>query len=815
MSFFLDDLWKCSQQKFYYKNTLFYEIFFDTRHIIEGKNGVYFCCEKNFNKAKNYINEAIEKNIIAIVSPFKIDIRTCPILIYSNPIKLLQKFAKKHLRKFKNLKKITIIGNNDKILIKEWLFNCLNDTYSVIHSPNNYNSQIGVPISVLETKKYHKIAIFQCAISSIKKMRRIENIIKPQIGILTNIDKNHLKNFSSKKKIILEICLLFKHVEKIFFYCNSQITLNFFKKKIKKKEIISIGTKKFCDVQFITFKKKIIHIKIHAKVYQFKVIVKKLENLFDLLIIIAVLYDLGFSQEQIQEKIFRLKSITISLEITRGIFNSMIINDKYSLNLISMKIAVNKLIYLSNNKKIIIIMDSFLDKDIHFNLYQDIIKFLNSTKLDYVFLIGNFRKKHKKIAFNRVLFLSSFKKLICNFNTVEIKNSSILIKGNQIFKLKKFINCIQYQVHNTILEIDVNSIFHNIKIFKKLLNSNTKIMAMIKANAYGIGSYELAKFLQYYKIDYLSVACPDEGVVLRKNGINIPIMVINYDYNSYDNMINYQLEPEIYNLKTFIFFLKKIKEKKHQKKYPIPIHIKINSGMHRLGFELKELDNLIKIIKKNILYIYIKSIFTHLVSTDNKKNHDFTLKQINNFEKGYKKITSQLHYKPFKHVLNTHGIINYGDYQFDMVRIGIGMYGYVSDKQIQKKLKNVITLKTKISQIFYLKKGESVGYNRMFITNKNIKIATIPIGYADGIFRKLGNGNFYVLINNKKIKIIGDICMDMMMIECKSIDYNDEEDVIIYGKNNSINNVAKLCKTIPYEILTSISSRVKRVFVEN
>lgn len=810
--FSLYDLWKCSNQNFIYTNKLFYEIFFDTRCIINGKIGVYFCFEKNFDQAKNYINEAIEKQVIAIVSPFKINIKKCPILIYHNPIQLLQKFAKKYFSQFEHLKKIAITGSNGKTIVKEWLFQCLNDHYSIIHSPNNYNSQIGVPLAVLQTQYKHKIGIFECGISLPNEMKNIENIIQPHIGILTNINKKHVENFSCTKQLIEEKCLLFNNVKTIFCYCNNYFMYNFFKEKFKKQEIIIIGEKKFCDIQLCFFKKNYIYIRIFSKKYCFKVQIQNRNILFNLLILISVLYHLGFSTIAIQEKILRLQPITMCLKITHGIFNSMIMCDTYGLNLLSMKIAINKLKYLFNKKTIIIIIDSLLNKKSYFNLYKDIINFLNSIIVDHIFLIGQFKKKHKIISTNSISFFVSINSFINSFNKVNISNASILIKGYQIFKLKKFINTLENQSHNTLLEINLNSIYHNIKFFRNCLNKRTKIMAMVKANAYGISEYQIAKFLQYYKIDYLCVAYSDEGVILRQNGIYIPIMVMNISNNSYDDIINYNLEPEIYSLKILTIFLNKLKEKKYIKK-KFSIHIKIDTGMHRLGFQKFEIHNLIKKIKKNMLYIDVKSIFTHLVATENKKDYNFILKQINLFEQCYKQIIEQLDCNPLKHVLNTHGVINYLNYQFDMVRIGIGIYGLLSNNN-KHVLKNVITLKSKISQIICLKKGDSVGYNRIFIAKKNIKIGTLPIGYADGIFRKLGNTNFSVLINNKKIKIIGAICMDMMMINIKQNNYNEGQEVIIYGEKNSINNIAKLCETIPYEILTSISVRIKRIFIE-
>lgn len=369
---------------------------------------------------------------------------------------------------------------------------------------------------------------------------------------------------------------------------------------------------------------------------------------------------------------------------------------------------------------------------------------------------------------------------------------------------------IKYKSHCSFLEVNLDYIYHNIKIFKKYLYTETKIMAMVKANSYGIGSIEVSKMLENINIDYLGVAYSNEGVLLRKKGINLPIIVLNPVENSCIDIINYNLEPGIYSLKILQFFIKKIKEIKYIKKFFI--HIKIDSGMHRLGFEYNNLENLLTELSNN-KHIYVKSIFSHLSDAD-VKNSKFTINQINKFENCYNKISIFIGYKPIKHILNSHGIIHYSNYQFDMVRIGIGMYGYINNIFVQKQLKNVITLKTQISQIIHVKKGETVGYNQNFYAKNNMSIATLAIGYADGLFRKLGNGNFYVLIKNKKAKIVGSICMDMMMVNINNISCHEGDEVIIYGNSNTLEKISKKCDTIPYEILTSISNRIKRIFIK-
>lgn len=809
--FLLYDLWKYSYQDFYNQNIFFDEIFFDTRNIIKGEHGVYFCFEKIYEKAKIYVQEAVEKKVVAIVSCFNFDTKNIPILVNKNPIKLLQKFSKYHLQKFLHLQKIAITGSYGKTIIKEWLHFCLRDEFMVVSSPKSYNSQIGVPISILQTKKHHQVGIFECGISSPNEMKNLQNIICPEIGILTNIQKEHLQFFESKQQLIQEKCLLFKNSKKLFFLSENKQLITYLKSNFKNMILVQIGVSKYCDIQLINQKNNFIKVRFFSNISCFKIPMSDSVSVFNILIVIGLLYNFGFSIEKIQKKIMNLTPVLMRIELKHGVFNSSILYDTSNPDLSSIKIALERLFHFSNIKKLVVITDVFQFEYTEFNLYKKIFYFLNSMNLYHVFLIGKSIKKYQYLCKNPNSVFESYKDLIKNFNSKNITNSAILIKGSKIFKLEKFVRSIESQSHDTILEVNLDSILYNIKVFKNYLHPSTKIMAMVKANSYGTGSYEIAKFLQHHKIDYLGVAYVHEAVILRNNGIYLPIMVMNPDQNSHNTIIEYCLEPEIYSLRVLNLFVNKLQEIKYQKKFLI--HIKIDSGMHRLGFQDNQIKELNKVLKKHS-NLYIKSIFTHLADSDNK-NSNFTFNQIKKFEKLYNKIVINLDYKPLKHILNSNGIIFFPKFQFEMVRLGIGMYGYVVDKLIQKKLKNVITLKTKISQIIFLKKGESVGYNRKFFAQKNTHIATLPIGYADGIFRKLGNGNFQVLIGTKKAKIVGVVCMDMIMVELGDFFCNEGDEVIIYGEQNSVAEAAKKCDTNPYEILTSISNRVKRVFVND
>ena len=382
------------------------------------------------------------------------------------------------------------------------------------------------------------------------------------------------------------------------------------------------------------------------------------------------------------------------------------------------------------------------------------------------------------------------------------------MKGARSFEFEKIVALLEEKTHETVLEINLNAISHNLSFYKSKLKPTTKLMVMVKAFGYGSGGFEIAKLLEHLQVDYLGVAFADEGISLKISGIKTPIMVLNPENTSFRAIIQFQLEPEIYCMKGLNAFLK-ITEEKKLKNYPI--HLKIDTGMHRLGFEEEDLPILIETLKSTPS-IQVKSILSHLATSDDLENANFANQQIALFEKLSSRIIKELSISPIRHILNTSGISNFGESQYDMVRLGIGLYGISNDEKEQKYLENVGTLKSVISQIRTIEKNESVGYGRKFVAIKSMKIATIPIGYADGISRLWGNEIGYVMINNQKAPILGSICMDMLMVDCTGINCTEGDKVIDFGPNPSVKEIAEKTHTIPYEILTSISQRVKRIF---
>jgi alanine racemase len=440
-------------------------------------------------------------------------------------------------------------------------------------------------------------------------------------------------------------------------------------------------------------------------------------------------------------------------------------------------------------------------------LYSKVSQLIISNKITRVIAIGETISAFEN-KFPNCYTFENTADFTTHFDQLNFGNETILIKGARHFQFENIVSLLEEKTHETVLEINLNAISHNLNFFKSKLKPTTKMMVMVKAFGYGSGGFEIAKLLEHHKVDYLGVAFADEGISLKSAGIKLPIMVLNPETTSFSAIIQHQLEPEIYSLKGLNAFLK-IAEQRNLEHFPI--HIKIDTGMHRLGFEEENIDELIATLKSN-KSVSVKSILSHMATSDDLKHQDFANSQIDLFEKLSSKLISELQIKPIRHILNTSGISNFPKAQYDMVRLGIGLYGVSNDNEEQKYLENVGTLKSVISQIRSIDAGESVGYGRRFMANKPTQIATIPIGYADGISRHWGNAVGYVTINNQKAGIVGSICMDMLMVDITEINCKEGDAVVIFGESPTVTYMAQQLQTIPYEILTSISQRVKRVF---
>lgn len=788
-------------------------ISFDSRTLYSSADTAFIAINTQKNSGEKYIQAAAEKGIKIIISEHQVaGLHDITWIIVENSLRFIQQLAKHHLSLF-NLKTVGITGSNGKTIVKEWLYQSLFTDFNTVKSPKSFNSQLGLPLSLLKIDGNHEVGIFEVGISMPGEMEILEDIFPPQIGVLTHIGSAHSSNFVDEEELTEEKIKLFKHSETIIFNGDNDLVYNKINEIYSCKNLISYGLKHRNDITITNDpndKSEPLQIRYFKDEFQLPAQQRDEATLRNALCVVAVLKEFGFNFKQIVDKINTLKSVEMRLESVNGLRNNLIINDSFNLDLDSLKIAYQFIKEYNKPKKTLILTDIVEGKNAE-QLYGEVVKITNQQDFSKIILIGdeiiNYQNDFKAEAYT----FNNVNELIDSHILNQIDSELILLKGARKFEIEKIKNHLELQKHDTVLEVNLNAILHNINVHKALLKPETKMMAMVKAYSYGLGGYEIAEFLQHHHIDYLGVAYADEGVDLRKNGITAPIMVMNPEQHSYNIIIDYNLEPEIYSFRVLELFTQQLAQKGIQEKYPI--HIKLETGMHRLGFKKDELNELTEKLKH--LNVKVASIFSHLSIADVPEGKDYTLEQIEIFKKNSDNLISGLHYQPIRHILNTSGIVHYSDYQFDMVRIGIGMVGISSSEKIKKQLQGAVSFKTVISQISRVNAGESIGYNRNYRTKNSTQIATIPVGYADGIPRLIGNEVGKVGIAKKLFPIVGNVCMDMMMINIGDAAAKEGDEVIIFNSNPSLEEFSNYCKTIPYEVLTSISRRVKRIYIKN
>ena len=796
------------------KNLQIHHIAFDSRNIYSTLKTAFIAINTHKNSGEKYISQAIEKGIKVIISEnFYSEYDGITWIIVENSVKFLQDLAHYHIEN-QPIKTIGITGSNGKTIVKEWLYQCLWNEFPTVKSPKSFNSQIGLPISLLQTSEKHQVGIFEVGISKPQEMKTLEEIFSPKIGILTHIGTAHSSNFENELQLIKEKLILFKNSEIIIYNGDNEQVCEEIKTQYSDKKLISFGLKTHNDVKIICDYKdrnQEILVQYFSEKLSFPANQRDEATLTNALAVICILKEFGFTNEKIVEKINNLKAVEMRLESVNGVRNNLIINDSFNLDLDSLIIAYQFINQYNRDEKTLVLSDIFDVKTDDVSLYHKVAEITNQQNFKQIFLVGNQISRFQEKFNAKTYIFSTTKELLESQQLNSLENQLILLKGARIFEFEKIKSHLELQKHDTVLEINLNAILHNINVHKSLLKPETKMCAMVKAYSYGLGGYEIAEFLQHHHIDYLGVAYADEGVDLRKNGITTPILVMNPEQGSYDVIIDYNLEPEIYSLRVLELFANQLQLKGIQQKYPI--HIKVETGMHRLGFKEHEIDELVENLKK--YNVKVASIFSHLSSADVPEEDDYTMEQIHTFQRVSSKISEALGYQPIRHILNTAGITYYSDYQFEMVRIGIGMVGISANPKVKKQLQSAVTFKTVISQISEVKQGESIGYNRKYKAEKDTRIATIPVGYADGIPRLIGNKKGFVGIQNQKVSIVGNICMDMLMVDLQNIKAKEGNEVIIFNGNPTLEEFSGYCQTIPYEVLTSISRRVKRIYIKD
>lgn len=780
----------------------------DSRSLQNNNGTLFFALGGQNRNGHDYIAQLIEKGVQNFVVTHIPEnaLSKANFFIVDDTLTALQDFAGWYRQQF-DLPVIAITGSSGKTIVKEWLNFLLSPDFNIIRSPKSYNSQVGVPLSVISINEKHNLGIFEAGISTTNEMQKLEEIIRPDIGVLTNIGSAHDEGFASRQEKIAEKLKLFKNCKTVILKKDDEVV-----------QLLQPDTNTFtwsygdgADVNIgVTSLGNATALNIISDTENFTTSIPftdeaSVENAITSLMI---LLHLDYSPETIIERLAGLYPMELRLQVKNGINGCTLIDDTYSSDYQSLKIALDFLEqHKTHDKKTVILSDVFQSGFEPEVLYAKVAQLLRSHNISQVIGIGETISR-ELAEFPNFYPYATTQEFLAHYRSNAFENETVLIKGARSFRFDEIVVFLEEKTHETVLEINLNAIVHNLNFYKSRLKPQTKVMVMVKAFGYGSGSYEIAKLLSHQKVDYLGVAFADEGIALRNAGITIPIIVMNPETSAFNAMVAYNLEPEIYSAKELKAF---ITLAQHKNLSDYPIHIKLDTGMHRLGFMENQLEELIDLLRNNN-FVSVKSIFSHLSSSDVPEFRDFTLGQIDNFDRWSATLIEALGIKPLRHILNTSGIYNYQQAQYDMVRLGIGLYGVGNDESEREQLETVGTLKTVILQIKDIVPGESIGYSRRFITDKPMRIATLPIGYADGIRRAWGNEKGYVLINGKRATITGTISMDMMMVDVTAIECREGDTAIIFGKSPSVVEMAQTLQTIPYEILTGISQRVKRVF---
>lgn len=759
----------------------------DSRSFNLGSDPMFVAIKGANHDGHSYIQQMYERGVRAFMVEAEIDARLYPdagFVVVGSSVDALQRMAA-HYRKSFTGKVVAITGSNGKTVVKEWTAQLAPQNVKIFRSPKSYNSQLGVALSLLLIKGDEEIALIEAGISMPNEMERLENMIRPDIGVITTIGDAHQENFSSTEQKIDEKLKLFRNVELIIYNSNYQLIAD----KLKGANCIDALQQKQAYDAFADKASK-----------------------ESAAMSISILDALGFDHSQSIRNLELLQPVAMRLELKEGINNSLIINDSYNSDVNSLAIALDYLKSVAAGRRQTLILSDILQSGLTGNeLYSSVATMITATGIDHIIGIGEqIRQYSDKFACSKE-FYPTTEAFLSNINRGHTLDRAILIKGCRSSQFERVSHALQLKSHTTTLEVNLDAMIHNLNHFRSKLAAGVKTMAMVKASSYGHGGYEVANMLQHQGIDYLAVAFADEGVELRERGISMPIVVLNADADSFDLMVANRLEPEVYNFSSLHSFIK-IAKSFGERKYPI--HIKLDTGMNRLGFKIEQIEELNRLLAESESTISIRSIFSHFAVSDDTSQDDFTREQIAAFDHMSSKIIEQLNYKPLRHIANSAAIERFPMSQFDMCRLGIGLYGVSADDQ--SMLMPVSSLRSRIVHIKSVDPQQSIGYGRAGRIDRISQIATIPIGYADGMDRHLGCGRWSVVVNGKLAPTVGRICMDTCMIDISGIDAKEGDNVTIFGseQGNTIIDMAKALDTIAYEIMTSISARVKRIYIK-
>lgn len=792
---------------------------FDSRKVLSGHGVLFFALSSAHSDGHAYIPELWAKGVKCFVveklpEPIA-DFPEAGFVVVRNSLAALQQLAAWHRRQF-HCPVIGITGSNGKTVVKEWLFQLLAGHFRIVRSPQSFNSQLGVPLSVWMMDAGSDLALFEAGISQPGEMQKLEEIIRPTIGVFTHLGHAHDAGFEGMEQKLQEKILLFRHCKTLIYpsdpaLLDSVITQSPILQSVKK---FRWGLHPSSDlvIRSIELKGAFSEVKVlyANNAVQFMIPFADQASVENALSCFATLLVMGFKPEVAAASMPHIHALGMRLELKEGVNHCSIINDSYSNDLDSLGIALNFLKSQSQHPSHTVILSDILQSGLPSDqLYAQVAMMIEAHQINRFIAIGRDLTLHRGQFGTGPLFYPDTEAFLHEMDLDSFHDQTILIKGARSFGFERITERLQQQTHETVLEINLNAIVHNLNYFKRKVGPDVKVMAMVKAFSYGSGSHEIASLLQYHKVDYLTVAYIDEGVSLRKAGITLPIMVMNPEVSGFESLLRYQLEPEVYSFR----LLQQLSEyvQKVGLAMPLGIHIKFDTGMHRLGFEPSQVDELVQRLQ-SVPDFELRSVFSHLATADDPSDKGFAEQQIALFRQVSDQVVQAFPYKILRHIANTAASMAYPEARFDMVRLGIGLYGVSPYAAEQAYIETVSALRSVVSQLHPLGAGESVGYSRRFVAKQATEIAVVPIGYADGLHRILGEGRGHLMLRGQLVPIVGSVCMDMLMLDVTGMGVKEGERVEVFGTERPIAHLAHEMQTIPYEILTGISQRVKRVY---
>ena len=789
----------------------------DSRSLVFPGESVFFALKSGRNNGHRYISDLYGQGVRAFVISEQISYELFEEAVFicvSDTLKALQQLAEYHRSEFK-VPVVAITGSNGKTIVKEWLYQLLSADKRIVRSPRSYNSQIGVALSVWQLKQDTELGIFEAGISLPGEMNALQAMIQPDTGIFTTIGDAHQENFSSLETKLIEKCNLFKECSTVIYCTDQPLTHKVLQQAKLSARLISWGANTEAEVKIIEIRKDSftsIKLLFQEEIFQFTIPFSDQASVENSLHCIVYMLANGYGESLINQRLSLLEAVAMRLEVKEGINDCILINDSYNSDVDSLKLALDFLNQQASSKqlsKTLVISDILQSSYSPDRLYRKVAELAQAYDLRKIIAVGPEICQHKD-AFSgfETRFFQHTEEMLHSEVTDSFRREAVLLKGARSFHFETISGKLEKIAHETTLEVNLNNLIHNLNYFRSHLKPGTRMMCMVKAFAYGSGSVEIARTLQHHRVDYLAVAVADEGAELRHAGIHLPIAVMNPEKSVFDLLFEHQLEPEIYSFKLLREFIAAAAKRGIQ---GYPVHIKVDSGMHRLGFDPSDVPELLKILRHH-QEISVKSVFSHLAGSDSPSLDGFTHHQAQVFEQIAAQFQQAFPHPVMRHLLNSAGIERFPELQMEMVRLGIGHYGISALPQVI--LPQVCSLKTIILQIKNIEPGETVGYNRSGIINTPTRIAILPIGYADGFDRKLSNGIGQVLIKGRRAPVVGNVSMDLITVDCTGIDAEEGDTVEIFGEGITISEIAVKTGTIPYEILTGISRRVKRVYFQ-